>query len=397
MEASVVVPREPACELSFVMPCLNEAETLASAIETALRFLTAHNIDGEVVVADNGSTDGSAEIARAAGARVVLVMERGYGHSLMGGIVAARGESVIIGDPDGSYDFASVEPMLVKLRNGFDLVIGNRFQGGVLPGAMPPLNRFVGNPILSSIGRLFYRSTVGDFHCGLRGFKKASIERMDLQTTGMEFASEMIVKATLLGMRVGEVPATLAPDGRSRPPHLRPWRDGWRHLRFLLLYSPRWLFFYPGLFLMLAGIVVGAWLTPGMRMVNGVGIDIHTLLYCAVSIEIGFQAVLFALFTKIFGVTAGLLPRDQTLDRLLRWLRLETGLVIGALCVAGGLALSMAAVSDWRELHFGSLNPTATFRLVIPASLLLSIGFEMILASFFLGVLTLPRRQSEGR
>ncbi|HMC22770.1 MAG TPA: glycosyltransferase family 2 protein, partial [Thermoanaerobaculia bacterium] len=309
----------------------------------------------------------------------------------------ARGESVIIGDPDGSYDFGSVEPLLAKLRDGYDLVIGNRFQGGVLPGAMPALNRFVGNPLLSSLGRLFYQSNVGDFHCGLRGFKKAAIERMDLRTTGMEFASEMIVKATLLGMRVGEVPTTLAPDGRSRSPHLRPWRDGWRHLRFLLLYSPRWLFFYPGLFLMLAGTIVGAWLTPGIRMVNGVGIDIHTLLYCAVSIEIGFQAVLFALFTKVFGVTVGLLPRDAAVGRLMRWLRLETGLVIGALCLAGGLALSIAAVSDWRRLHFGSLNPTATFRLVIPASLLLSIGFEIILASFFLAVLTLPRRQSEER
>jgi len=372
MEARIA-PAKARCEVSFVMPCLNEAETLAPAIETALRFLATHSIDGEVVVADNGSTDGSAKIARAAGARVVPVVERGYGSSLMGGIMAARGESVIIGDPDGSYDF------------GYDLVIGNRFQGGVLPGAMPALNRFVGNPLLSSLGRLFYQSNVGDFHCGLRGFKKAAIERMDLRTTGMEFASEMIVKATLLGMRVGEVPTTLAPDGRSRSPHLRPWRDGWRHLRFLLLYSPRWLFFYPGLFLMLAGTIVGAWLTPGIRMVNGVGIDIHTLLYCAVSIEIGFQAVLFALFTKVFG------------GRLMRWLRLETGLVIGALCLAGGLALSIAAVSDWRRLHFGSLNPTATFRLVIPASLLLSIGFEIILASFFLAVLTLPRRQSEER
>ena len=396
MEARIA-PAKARCEVSFVMPCLNEAETLAPAIETALRFLATHSIDGEVVVADNGSTDGSAKIARAAGARVVPVVERGYGSSLMGGIMAARGESVIIGDPDGSYDFGSVEPLLAKLRDGYDLVIGNRFQGGVLPGAMPALNRFVGNPLLSSLGRLFYQSNVGDFHCGLRGFKKAAIERMDLRTTGMEFASEMIVKATLLGMRVGEVPTTLAPDGRSRSPHLRPWRDGWRHLRFLLLYSPRWLFFYPGLFLMLAGTIVGAWLTPGIRMVNGVGIDIHTLLYCAVSIEIGFQAVLFALFTKVFGVSVGLLPRDAAVGRLMRWLRLETGLVIGVLCLAGGLALSIAAVSDWRRLHFGSLNPTATFRLVIPASLLLSIGFEIILASFFLAVLTLPRRQSEER
>jgi glycosyltransferase involved in cell wall biosynthesis len=381
-------------QLSFVLPCLNEAETVAGSVAMARQFLTANSIDGEVVVADNGSTDGSAEIARAAGARVVSVLERGYGSSLIGGITAAHGECVIIGDSDGSYDFSSVGPMLAKLRDGYDVVIGNRFRGGVLPGAMPPLNRFVGNPLLSFFGRLFYRSPVGDFHCGLRGFKKAAFEKMELQTTGMEFASEMIVKATLLGMRIGEVPTTLSPDGRSRPPHLRPWRDGWRHLRFLLLYSPRWLFFYPGLFLMLAGLIAGAWLTPGMRVVHGVGIDIHTLLYCAVAIEIGFQAVLFALFTKVFAASVGLLPWDPALDRLLRRLRLEVGLAIGALCVAGGLALSIAAVSDWRETHFGPLNPTATFRLVIPASLLLSIGFETILASFFLGILTLPRKSS---
>ena len=383
---------EAACELSFVMPCLNEAETLASAVRTAQEFLAAHRIQGEVVVADNGSTDGSAEIARAAGARVISVDQRGYGSSLMGGIAAARGESVIIGDPDGSYDFASVDSLVAKLRDGYDLVVGNRFQGGVLPGAMPRLNRFVGNPLLSGLGRLFYRTHIGDFHCGLRGFKKAAIERMDLRTTGMEFASEMIVKATLLGMRVGEVPTKLAPDGRSGPSHLRPWRDGWRHLRFLLLYSPRWLFFYPGVLLMLVGLIAGAWLSPRMRIVNGVGIDIHTLLYCAVAIEIGFQAVLFALFTKIFGVTAGLLPHDRGVDRLLRWVRLETGLLIGSFCIASGVALSLVAVNDWQQRNFGSLDPASTFRLVIPASLLLSLGCEIVLASFFLGVLMLPRR-----
>ena len=389
MEASVATS---ACELSFVMPCLNEAETLASSIRNARDFLIRNSIDGEIVVADNGSSDGSIDIARAAGARVVHVGERGYGSALMGGILAARGASVIIGDPDGSYDFASVGPLLDKLREGYDLVIGNRFEGGIQRGAMPPLNRFVGNPVLSALGRLFYGTDVRDFHCGLRGFRKSAIERLDLQTTGMEFASEMIVKATLLGMRVGEVPTTLSPDGRSRGPHLRPWRDGWRHLRFLLLYSPRWLFFYPGLILMLAGIVAGAWLTPGMRTVHGVGIDIHTLLYCALAIEIGFQAVLFALFAKIFGATTGLLPRDASVDRLLRYLRLENGLFVGGFCIAGGLALSIIAVSDWQSRHFGSLNPTATFRLVIPASLLLNLGFEIVLASFLIGVFLLPRR-----
>ena len=381
-------------QLSFVLPCLNEAETVAASVAMARQFLTANGVDGEVLVADNGSTDGSPEIAQAAGARVIEVSERGYGNSLIGGITAARGECVIIGDSDGSYDFSSVGPMLAKLRDGYDVVIGNRFQGGVSPGAMPPLNRFLGNPLLSFLGRLFYRSQIGDFHCGLRGFKKAAFERMELQTAGMEFASEIIVKATLLGMRIGEVPTTLSPDGRSHPPHLRPWRDGWRHLRFLLLYSPRWLFFYPGLLLMFVGVAAGIWLAPGMRVVHGVGIDIHTLLYCAVAIEIGFQAVVFALFTKKFAIAAGLLPPDVRFDRLVRRFRLEAGLLAGVLCVAVGLALSLVAVSDWRARHFGSLNPTMTFRLVIPASLFLSLGCETILASFFFGILTLPRKST---
>ncbi|HEY6843554.1 MAG TPA: glycosyltransferase family 2 protein [Thermoanaerobaculia bacterium] len=377
------------------MPCLNEAETLAAAIGRARDFLVRHEVCGEIVVADNGSSDGSPEIARAAGARVLHVRERGYGSALMGGIVGARGESVIIGDPDGSYDFGSVGPLLDKLRGGYDLVVGNRFDGGIQPGAMPVLNRLVGNPVLSALGRLFYGSNVRDFHCGLRGFKKSAIERLDLQSSGMEFASEMIVKATLLGLRVAEVPTTLAPDGRSRPPHLRPWRDGWRHLRFLLLYSPRWLFLYPGLFLMLAGIVVGAWLTPGIRFVHGVGFDIHTLSYCAVAIEIGFQAVLFAAFTHMFATSAGLLPPDRRFDRLFRWLRMETGLIAGGVAIVGGLALSVIAVVDWRQRQFGALDPTATLRLVIPACLLLSLGFEMVLAGCFAGILQLNRRRAE--
>lgn len=391
MEAILVTT----CELSFVMPCLNEAETLANAIDTAQRFLETNHIDGEIIVSDNGSSDGSSEIARAHGARVVSVAERGYGNSLMGGISAARGRWVIMGDPDGSYDFNSVGPLLNKLRDGFDLVVGNRFQGGVLPGAMPTLNRFVGNPLLTGIGRLFYRSKIGDFHCGLRGFTRSAIEKMDLQTSGMEFASEMIVKATLLQLRVAEVPTVLARDGRGRPSHLRPWRDGWRHLRFLLLYSPRWLFLYPGLFLIALGLGVGAWLIPGIRIVDGIGVDIHTLLYCAVSIEIGVQAVLFALFTKIFAGSVGLLPPDSRFERLLRWLRMEKVLIVGALCIAGGLLLSAMAVFEWRERQFGALNPTATFRLVIPASLLLSLGFEIVLAAFFIGILRLRRRSQD--
>ena len=262
--------RLPGLELSVVMPCLDEAETLATCIQKAQAALREHAIAGEIVVADNGSSDGSREIAARLGARVVPVETRGYGAALMGGIQAANGRFVIMADADDSYDFTQLMPFLAKLREGFDLVIGNRFLGGILPGAMPPLHRYLGNPVLTGIGRLFFNSPCGDFHCGMRGFRRDAVLALDLQTTGMEFASEMVVKATLLGMRVTEVPTTLSPDGRSRPPHLRSWRDGWRHLRFLMLFSPRWLFLYPGALLMLIGVVTGAWLLPEQRTIGGV-------------------------------------------------------------------------------------------------------------------------------
>jgi glycosyltransferase involved in cell wall biosynthesis len=390
LESADGYPRE--CELSLVMPCLDEAETLAGAIAAAKSFLERSGIEGEIVVADNGSSDQSPAIAAAAGARVVSVPARGYGNSVRGGIAAARGRYIIMGDPDGSYDFASIDGFVEKLRQGNDLVMGNRFRGGVLPGAMPALHRFVGNPLLSAMGRLFYGSAVGDFHCGLRGFSKAAVERMRLQTGGMELASEMVVKATLLGMRIAEVPTTLSPDGRSRPPHLRSWSDGWRHLRFLLLYSPRWLFLYPGLFLIFGGLVAGVWLLPGTRMLGRVGLDVHTLLYAAVAVEIGYQAVLFAVITKIFAVGEGLLPGDELTGRVSRWFRLETGILVGTLSIVAGLALSAVAVAVWHRADFGPLNPVATLRLVIPASVLLSLGFETILASFVISVLGLRCR-----
>ena len=265
--------------------------------------------EGEVIVADNGSTDGSRELARAAGARVVPVEAKGYGSALMGGILAARGKYVVMGDADDSYDFSHVPRFLEKLRAGYDLVMGNRFLGGIQPGAMPALHRYLGNPVLSGIGRLFFHSPCGDFHCGLRGFSKEAIERLDLRTTGMEFASEMVVKATLHGLRIGEVPTTLSPDGRSRPPHLRSWRDGWRHLRFLLLYSPRWLFFYPGLtHCCSTGLTIILWLLPGPRRVGPVVLDVHTMLGGAALVLIGFQSVAFAVLAKVFAVNSGLMP-----------------------------------------------------------------------------------------
>src|SRR6266542_3488274 len=304
-------------ELSIVMPCLNEAETIGACIAKARRFLDSSGVGGEIVVADNGSTDGSQQIAASAGARIVGVAERGYGSALQGGIAAARGRFVVMGDADDSYDFSALGTFIEKLRGGADLVMGDRFAGGVLPGAMPPLHRYLGNPVLSAVGRLFFRSPVRDFHCGLRGFAKSAYERMHLRTTGMELASEMVVKATLLGMRIEEVPIVLHPDGRSRPPHLRSWRDGWRHLRFLLLYSPRWLFLYPGLLLMFIGALVVGWLLPHPRTVGSVTFDVQTLLYAGMAIVIGFQAALFAIFTKVFAINAGLLPEDRKLQTAL--------------------------------------------------------------------------------
>ncbi len=383
--------REP-LELSVVMPCLNEAETLQVCIAKTQRAFGELNIGGEIIVADNGSTDGSQAIAAQMGARVVNVEARGYGSALMGGIAAARGEFIIMGDADDSYDFSDLSAFVDKLRAGYDLVMGNRFKGGIAPGAMPPLHRYLGNPVLTAIGRLFFHSPAGDFHCGLRGFRKAAVMKMDLRTTGMEFASEMVVKASLHKMRIGEVPTTLRPDGRSRRPHLRRWRDGWRHLRFLLLYSPRWLFLYPGLLLTLGGLVAGSWLLSGPIFIGRVGFDVQTLLYAAVAVVIGFQAMVFAVFTKVFAISEGLLPEDARLNRLFRIISLERGLVAGVLLVLAGLGGSVYAVSFWDEKSFGPLDPSRTLRIIIPSITALIVGCQIILSSFFLSVLVLRRR-----
>ncbi|MGK7907236.1 MAG: glycosyltransferase family 2 protein [Synechococcus sp.] len=371
-------------ELSIVMPCLNEAETLATCIRKAKEYLERHNVSGEVVIADNGSTDGSQDIARGLGARVISVAEPGYGSALRGGIAGARGRFVIMGDADDSYDFARLTPFLNKLREGYDLVMGNRFRGGIAPGAMPPLHKYLGNPVLTWIGRLLFDSPCKDFHCGLRGFSKAAIEKLSLRTTGMEFASEMVVKATLNDLKIAEVPTTLSPDGRSRPPHLRSWRDGWRHLRFLLLYSPRWLFLYPGLFLMAAGLLTALWFLPGSR--------VHTLLYSVTAIAIGFQTVLFALFTKYFGISEGLLPAEPIWKKVFRYLNLEVGLLTGLTLLVMGSIGSIAAFSIWENNLFGSLDPVQVMKIVIPSVTCLAMGFQTIFSSFFLSVLGLKRR-----
>ena len=379
-------------EVSVVIPCLNESETLAVCIRKVLGCLSENGISGEVIAADNGSTDGSQAIAEAEGARVVPVEAKGYGNALMGGIEAARGRYVIMGDADDSYDFSALGPFIEKLRKGNDLVMGNRFLGGIAPGAMPALHRYLGNPVLSGLGRLFFRCPVGDFHCGLRGFSREAFGRMKLQTTGMEFASEMVVKATLLGLRIAEVPTTLSPDGRSRPPHLRSWRDGWRHLRFMLLFSPGWLFLYPGLLLMIVGLGVGGWLLPEARQLGGATLDVNTLAYSALAVLLGFQSVLFAVFTRTFVSTQGLGPESRTLNKLYRYVTLETGLIVGGVLIVLGFTGSVAATFGWSEVDFGELNPSEVLRQVIPSVLAIALGFQIVLASFFLSVLGLKRR-----
>ena len=375
------------------MPCLNEAATVADCVKQARDALAKYAINGEVIVADNGSTDRSRELAAAAGARVVPVPMRGYGSALLTGIASARGEYVVMGDADGSYDFMAIDAFLAKLREGYDLVMGNRFKGGVAEGAMPFLHRYLGNPVLSFLGRLFFSSEVGDFHSGLRGFRRSPILALDLRTTGMEFASEMVVKASVEGLRIAEVPVTLSPDKRDRPPHLRTWRDGWRHLRFLLLYSPRWLFLYPGALLMAVGALVLLWLLPGERAVGSLRLDVHTLVYAAAAVVLGYQAVIFALFTKTFAISEGLLPEDPRLTRLYRYVTLETGIVAGIVLVIAGLLLAATAIGIWQTQGFGPIvDVPRSLRVVILSSLAITLGVQTFFASFFLSVLGLSRR-----
>lgn len=378
-------------ELSVVLPCLNEAETLSTCIQKVQQVFRESNIAGEIIVADNGSTDGSPAIAMRMGARLVEVKNIGYGNALRGGIAAARGKYVITGDADNSHDMAEIGLFLARLREGYDLVVGNRFRGGIKPGAMKPLHRYIGTPVLTQIARLFFSSPCGDQQCGFRGFSRAAFSRMRLRATGMEFASEILVKAASLGLRIVEVPTTQYPSGRNRPPHLRTWRDGWRHLRLMLLHSPRWLFFYPGALLVILGLLAGLWLLPGPRTVRGIVFDIHTLLYSATAVLVGFQSVTFAALTKVYAIREGVMPRDGWFDRFLRVMSLELGLVIGTILVVLGLAVSVYAVRRWGTEHFGDLDPVKTMRIVIPGALSLALGGQTILSSFFLSVLLLGR------
>jgi glycosyltransferase involved in cell wall biosynthesis len=380
-----------AVEISIVMPCLNEAETLAVCIRKAKQAIEQDGLAAEIIVADNGSTDGSQVIAKELGARVVAVERKGYGSALIGGIDAAHGEFVIMGDADDSYDFTAIGPLIAKLREGYDLVVGNRFMGGIEPGAMPWSHRWVGNPILTSISRVFFHTPVGDAHCGLRAFRKDAYEKMRLRAIGMEFASEMVIKASLKNMRIAEVPVTLRPDGRSRPPHLRTWRDGWRHLRFMLLFSPRWLFLYPGFTLLAVGIVLSAVLIPGPVHVGSVGLDIHTLLVAGFLALLGYQLVLFAVFTKIFAIRSGFHPPHPLLEKVFQYVTLEVGLGAGALLSLVGLVALVAAVVSWGAVGFGHLDPRQTMREVIPAVVLLALGTQTVFASFFISILSIDR------
>ena len=380
-----------AVEVSIVMPCLNEAETLAKCIGHARNAIAKLGLAAEIIVADNGSTDGSQLVAEELGVRVVEVARKGYGSALIGGIDAARGRLVVMGDADDSYDFEAIGPLIERLRDGYDLVVGNRFMGGIEPGAMPWSHRWVGNPVLTLISRVFFHAPIGDTHCGLRAFKKDAYEKMHLRATGMEFASEMVIKAALKGMRITEVAVVLRRDGRSHPPHLRTWRDGWRHLRFMLLFSPRWLFLYPGFALFAIGVVLSALLIPGPLRVAGVRLDIHTLLVAGFLALLGYQLVLFAVFTKIFAIRAGFHPPHPVLQRIFRYVTLEVGVAAGALMVLVGLVALILAVASWGAVGFGNLDPSLTMREVIPAVVLLALGTQTVFASFFISILSIDR------
>lgn len=390
----LLAEHEQTPRVSVVIPCLNEAETLRRVVEKAWAGLEAAGVSGEVVVADNGSSDGSQQIALDAGARVVLVAQRGYGSALIEGIKAARGEYVVMGDADDTYDFSRIEPFISALDEGSDLVMGNRFAGGIERGAMPTLNRLLGNPVLSGVGRLFFRSPVRDFHCGLRAFRRDAILRLGLATPGMEYASEMVIRASLAGFNIAEVPTTLSPADAGRSPHLRPWRDGWRHLRVLLLYSPRWLFLYPGLVLGGVGFAATIALLPGPITIGRVRFDVDTLLYAVALTLIGYQLVVLAVFARLFGMTQGFLPEDPKLRRLLRLVRLEVGIGAGAALTAAGLAGSVYAVATWGHTSFGKLNYSHELRIVVPSVGLLVLGAQTIVLSFFLSFLGLRDRNA---
>jgi glycosyltransferase involved in cell wall biosynthesis len=383
-------------ELTILLPCLNEAETIEVCIDKAMSYLARSGVRGEVVVADNGSTDGSQQLATAKGARVVPVRDRGYGAALRHGILVARGRYIIMGDADDSYDLNHLENFVAKLREGFDIVMGNRFRGGIGPGAMPFLHRYLGNPVLSFLGRLFFRVNIGDFHCGLRGFNRERILALNLHTTGMEFASEMLISAALRSYQICEVPTTLQKDGRSRPPHLRTWHDGWRHLSFLLMFSPRWLFIYPGLVLMLFGVSVAAILFPGpVEIADGIKLDIHTFLVGAIAILIGVQNLTFGLIAQRFAVKYRLLPEPKRNSRFLLFLTFERGLIVAVMLTGLGMAGLAWSLSAWASVGFGLLEYPRVLRVLIISLTSVAVGIQLGFAVFLSGIMNIPNRRDQ--
>lgn len=383
-------------ELTILMPCLNEEETIRKCVVKAQCALESNDIDGEILIADNGSIDSSPTIAKSLGARVIHVVEKGYGKAIRAGIEQAKGKYVIMGDSDDSYDFTDILPFINRLRDGYDLVMGNRFKGGIERNAMPFLHKYLGNPILSFIGRLFFKINIGDFHCGLRGFNRSSIMDIGLCSSGMEFASEMIVKSSLNNLKIAEVPIKLYPDGRSGRSHLRTWRDGWRHLRFLLLFSPKWLFLYPGLVFMLAGMFTTALLFQGPITIGSIHFDIHTMLYAAVSIVLGFQSVTLYFLARIFAIRSGLNNNKGWLKKFNKYFSLEKGIGTGMFVLSAGILLSVYSLSIWNRHLFGNLDPLYVSRFVIPSVACILLGIQIIFNSFFTSILhlqnTIPRK-----
>lgn len=374
-------------ELSIVMPCLNEAETLATCIRKAHQG--AAGLDYEIIVADNGSTDGSQDIAQQEGARVVHVPVRGYGAALRSGFEAAQGKYIIMGDSDDSYDFSNIMPFVEKLREGYQLVMGTRMKGDIKPGAMPILHQYLGNPVLTFLGNLFFGCGLSDFHCGLRAFERDAMLALNLKTDGMEFASEMVIKATLANLTRTEIPITLYPDGRSRPPHLRTWRDGWRHLRFLLLYSPRWLFFYPGVAMMAVGLLVSLMLLPAPLKIGTIELDVHTLLISSTVFVAGVQLTFLAVFARLYASRAGLLPRRDWLEDLIERFSLEVGLIAGVILTVAGVLLFGVGAIIWGQNDFGELDYQETLRIVIPGTTFLLVGLQAFFHSFLISLLSI--------
>lgn len=381
--------------LTILMPCLNESETLRTCIVKAQAYIAQSGESCEILIADNGSTDGSQEIAKSLGVRVLDVPQKGYGAALYHGVLAAQGRFVIMGDSDDSYDFSELEKFTEKFELGYDLVMGNRFMGGIQSGAMPWKNRYIGNPFLTWVGQMLFQCPVGDFHCGLRGFSKEAFMRLDLRTTGMEFASEMVIKASLLQMRIIEVPTKLAKDGRSRPPHLRPWRDGWRHLRFMLLFSPRWLFFYPGLFIFLASLIIYARLIYGSFNIAELTFDIHTLFFAQATLVMGYLTLIFGVIVRLFGMREGLLQQNKILTKINKYPILEIGSLCGLLSLLIGVFAGAYSFNIWRQLEFGSITTNAVLRIVSLSTTLIMLGGITVLMALMMGFISLPARQQK--